>query len=185
MDGARLTIRSQGLPLLHKVHKVLLLLICPGREALLDGGVDGKLDVAALLLALRDGLFSLSTCQSAFLASQVLAEIGVCAALMVEVESIGYERERGLWSAVGLASRLPQKNIPRKNGSGVVSKEARRHFDNHRARMGYEWARGREATEGRQRGDDITYPIGPPLLWQRILLRRYWAGPSWRSKDEN
>lgn len=101
MDGARLTIRSEDLPLLHKVHKVLLLLVCTRGKALLDGGVDGELDVAALLLALRGGLFSLSTCQSTFLAPQVLAEIGVCAALIVEVESVGYERERrGVWSAV-------------------------------------------------------------------------------------
>lgn len=92
MDRARLTIRSEDLPLLHIVHKILLLLVCAGGETLLDGGVDGELDIAALLLALGGGLFSLGTCQSTFLASQVLAEIRVCAALMVEVDGVGYER---------------------------------------------------------------------------------------------
>lgn len=53
--------------------------------------------------------------------------------------------------------------------------------------MGFGWAIEVLAVEGsprRQRGDDVTYPIGLSLLWQRILLRWCWAGPFWRRKDE-
>lgn len=87
--GARLTISSKDLALLDKLHKVLLLLVDAGGEALLDGSIDSSLNLAALLLFPRDGLFFRNTGLSTFLASQVFTEVGVCAALVVEVDGVG------------------------------------------------------------------------------------------------
>jgi hypothetical protein len=76
----------------------LLLLVDTCGVALLGGSVDGGLDTAALLLGLCYGFFFCGTRLSAFLASEVLAEVGVCAAMVVEIDSIGY------WGNVELAA---------------------------------------------------------------------------------
>jgi len=74
--------------LLNIFHEISLFLVNTGGEAFLIRGIDGSLNVTTLLLGLRNGLLLCGTCLAALFASQVLAEIGVCAALMVEIDSV-------------------------------------------------------------------------------------------------
>jgi hypothetical protein len=75
--------------LLDVFHEVLFFLVDACREALFDGGVDSSLDATALLLRLGNSLFFSGTRLPTFLASQIFTEIGVCTALIIEVDSVG------------------------------------------------------------------------------------------------
>lgn len=83
------TILAQDLALLDVLHEIGLLLVHAGGEALLKSGVDGKVDVLGLGLALRDGVLLLGAHLAALLSAQLAAEVGRAAPLLVKVHDIG------------------------------------------------------------------------------------------------
>lgn len=94
----KLTIRAQDLALGDLRHEVRLLLGGVGGEALVHGGGDGLLDLLALVLRLGLGLLLLGAHLVALVAAQAAAEVGVRAALVVEVGRVS------CWRWVGRVS---------------------------------------------------------------------------------